>query len=426
MRINFQTPDGDFYSIDVMPEMDIASVKAVLEADCGIPVDQQVLSFKNKILNNGAATLQSEGVGHEDMLLLQKKIPQQAQPPAGAQRSNRALPFNIDWGSLGAQSRPQVDPRDQQLRQLYDSIRSVPAERERMRQGNPAMVEAAEKGDFQAFKGIILQWENARMEHERKKAEMMRRAQANPMDVEAQKFLEDETRRRNVQERLEHAMEHTPEQFGHITMLYINCKVNDHPIKAFVDSGAQMSIMSKATAERCGILAWLDDRFATMAVGVGSAKVLGKIFMVKMQVEGDFQTIALSIMEDQNIDMILGLDMLRGLHCSINLEKNVLRFGATGTETPFLAEHELPEHAKQQLRGKAPDESAKSPAQDASSSTTSAPSAAASAPKEPPANPEHVETLVSMGYDRTLAQRALSATNNSIDQAVEWILAHDS
>ena len=50
-------------------------------------------------------------------------------------------------------------------------------------------------------------------------------------------------------------------------MLYINCRINGQHIKGFVDSGAQMTIMSSACARKCDLMRLVDSRFSGMAQG---------------------------------------------------------------------------------------------------------------------------------------------------------------
>lgn len=67
--------------------------------------------------------------------------------------------------------------------------------------------------------------------------ERLKRVLANPFDEDAQRLIAEEIRKQNVEKNMEAAMEYHPESFGQVSMLYINCKVNGHSVKAFIDSG---------------------------------------------------------------------------------------------------------------------------------------------------------------------------------------------
>ena len=56
-------------------------------------------------------------------------------------------------------------------------------------------------------------------------------------DPEAQRRIAENIRLQNIQQNMESALEYMPEAFGNVVMLYIDCQVNGHHVKAFVDSG---------------------------------------------------------------------------------------------------------------------------------------------------------------------------------------------
>lgn len=69
--------------------------------------------------------------------------------------------------------------------------------------------------------------------------------------------------------------------------------------------------MSAACAERCHIMRLVDSRWAGIAKGVGVQKIIGRIHMVQIQIETDYLTTSFSVLEEQPMDMLLGLDMLK-------------------------------------------------------------------------------------------------------------------
>ena len=55
----------------------------------------------------------------------------------------------------------------------------------------------------------------------------------------------------------------------------------------------------------------VDNRWAGYAKGVGVQKIIGRIHMVQIQIERDYLTTSFSVLAEQPMDMLLGLDMLK-------------------------------------------------------------------------------------------------------------------
>ena len=191
---------------------------------------------------------------------------------------------------------------------LREVILSDSYQRSLIRERNPPLSEALESGDPQRFVAVFTEQKKRKDEHDALRRRMI---QSDPMDIEAQQKIAEEIQQANINSNMETAMEFSPESFGQVIMLYINCLVNGQPVKAFVDSGAQMTIMSVACANRCNIMRLVDRRWAGLAKGVGTQKIIGRVHVAQIQIENDFLASSFSVLESQPMDMLLGLDMLK-------------------------------------------------------------------------------------------------------------------
>ncbi len=316
MNITISDGDKKFASLIVQQSTDISTLKMMIQLELGIPASAQTIMLNNQQLFDRQDMKQC-GIRDNDFLLVKSK--------------NMTL--------------SDIPPHlNQNPRALMDFIKQTPSLVNELLRVNAPLAEAVLSDSLALFTGVLA--EQARQAREREFAEQQQNISLHldPLDPVAQQQIAEKIRLSNVEANMHTAMEENPESFGRVEMLYVPMVANNVPVCAFVDSGAQSTIMSVACAQRCNLMHLCDSRFAGVAKGVGSAKIIGRIHSAPLKLGSQVIACAFTVLEGQGVDFLFGLDNLRKHQVCIDLKENALK--VFGESIKFLAESELPAHIR--------------------------------------------------------------------------------
>ncbi|KAL8829204.1 MAG: hypothetical protein Q9170_006273 [Blastenia crenularia] len=311
--------------------MTIADLKAVIESDSHIPSQAQILYHNGNELQDNSMQLGQANIQPDDMLGLLVRN-QRSQPRPG----NRSTGSTSQTNTRGQTGRASSSGGDAEMLRLQ--ALGNPVILNQIRAQNQDLANAVH--DSSRWSQVYDQMMRQHEENEAQKQRELALLNADPFNVEAQAKIEEMIRQERVIENLQHAMDHTPEAFGRVHMLYIDVEVNGHKVKAFVDSGAQATIMSPDCAEKCGIMRLIDRRYGGQAVGVGTARILGRVHSAQIKIGNLFLPCSFSVLEGKDVDLLLGLDMLKRHQACLDLRKGKLVI--QNEEVSFLGEADIP------------------------------------------------------------------------------------
>ncbi|KAG6576485.1 putative DNA damage-inducible protein 1 [Phytophthora cinnamomi] len=425
MHVTVTSADGgQVAQISVEPTQQLGSVAPQLQQQFGIPAASQVLMLDGNSLRLDQ-TFEQAGVKEDDLLVIMRN------PSAAPAAARPGLPNAAEFTARPGMKLHEI-PGNASPEILLDIMDKNPQLLAELQQANPKLATALQTKSVSDVRMALMQMHMEAASRKFEEQQEIEALERNPFDADAQAKIAERIRLSNVQKNMEIAIEEMPEAFARVTMLYIPCEVNGTQVKAFVDSGAQSTIMSSSCAERCGIMRLVDKRFAGQAVGVGTATIIGRVHMAPLKIGNEFYNCSFTILDQQGVDFLFGLDMLKRHQCCIDLGKNVLRLheGDRFHEVPFLPEHDIPSSENREASAQPPATigGVPVPASTPGSTPTGAPrvpappapavaAAAAAAPAGGENNEAKIAQLVALGFPEQRAIQALQTCNGNVEMA---------
>ncbi|CRH04044.1 DNA damage-inducible protein 1, putative [Plasmodium relictum] len=341
-------------SLDVLEETEMSTIMNIIENDFSISMNVNELTYNGNALNK-FDTIKKLNIKEGDLLFIRKKLSldlisnetNNIKTTKNNNNNNNNL-NKLSFNSLLEQLKEMQE--NEYIKKEAENLLHLKNDRSKMcvlEIQNKKLYDAINKQNIEEIKNILKEkYENEKKEKEREQ-QMYENALKNPLSEDSQKYIYENIYKNQINSNLALAQEHFPEAFGVVFMLYIPVEINKNVVHAFVDSGAQSSIMSKKCAEKCNILRLMDKRFTGIAKGVGTKTILGKIHMIDIKIGNHFYAVSLTIIDEYDIEFIFGLDLLKRHQCSIDLKQNALIID--NDKIPFLSEKDVISRSSQNI-----------------------------------------------------------------------------
>lgn len=381
------------FVIEVSAEMSFEDLKAYLEAETGVLMSHQKLYCEARRILDRSGTLSELGIKDGDMLVMR----------SGSQATAIDLP---------------AENTTDRIEELRRRVLGDPLLRSQLELLDPQLYkELGNQSSFGRLMSARLAPQTA--SHSIRNANIHHSEEYdNP--AEQARILELIHKER-IEENLQLAYDIAPESFVSVNMLYIRLRINGHEALALVDSGAQTTIIHPKLAKKYGVLNLIDERFAAMTHGVGSAKSEGRIHSVAVSLGDTNLEIPCSFTVIQTrVGILFGLDMLKRHKCCIDLAQNALVIGErrveflgdTAVDTDvdsFLKEIQDDDGGEAQVQGNKAGGISNKTLDERSETAATVDSELA------------LDQLVSLGFSRDEASAALQATHGNMELAASLL-----
>ncbi|GIX63565.1 DNA-damage inducible protein [Babesia caballi] len=304
---------GRIVTLYLEDDWKLPKLRQLIQEQLNLPAGAQKLFLDGNLLVDDGRTLVEAGLKNNDVVYALCDLPVTSAVGVPAAASEGVAEYDAKLRREAAALLERMHPGSLEMEVLRESL--------------PEVHDAVLTRDLQKVVAALYKKNITAVQERLDQQVRLYKAQLNPLDPESQRVIQEAINRERIEESLEHARQLLPELAELPKALRIAVQINGVEVRAVVDTGAQVSVMSELCARRCNLHSLIDYRYKGVARGVSKGRITGRLHLATMKIGGSPIPFSCVIIDSVYEDFLLGLDVLWRHRCSINLTAKTMRLG---------------------------------------------------------------------------------------------------